>query len=107
MNSVALPVPVQREILVELNRLHARVLRRMPLVQAMVAMAVVYSNHAYVPMPTLLQWAAATMAVELLRAWVAARVLAAPDDPDPRRTLAVFVLLAACSGLAVGALWRG
>ena len=95
-------LPGEREILDELNRLHARVLRRMPLVHLLVAAAVSYSNYRHVPGELLAGWSAAMLLVELLRSFVAGRVLRTTADPDPRRTHTLFVVLAGLSGLVVG-----
>ena len=56
-----------REVLIELVSLHARILRRMPLVQSLLAFSVALFVLPYVPLPAFTAWCALPIGVELLR----------------------------------------
>ncbi len=86
----------------ELVTLHARVLRRMPLVQLLVVVGLALALLPEVPRPLFLGWGALTLAVEILRAGSGAWVLRRIEVQEPSRTHLYFVALAALSGGAVG-----
>jgi signal transduction histidine kinase len=99
--SAAPPAP-DREILVELLLLHARVLRRMPWVEALLVLGMALFMYPYIPPPLFLGWGALTVGVEAARAWYATRILQRAATLDPRRTHWTFMLLALAAGGAVG-----
>ena len=90
------------EKLVELLRLHAQALLRMPWVQALLIAGIGLFVHGYVALRQFVAWGIATVVVELLRAQAARAVLRRGDAIDPRGVHHLFVLLAALSGGAVG-----
>ncbi len=100
-DSAAPPTP-DREILVELLSLHARVLRRMPWVEALLVIAMSFFMYPYIPAPMFWGWGALTVGVETARAQYAARVLSRASTIDPKRTHLNFMLLATAAGGAVG-----
>lgn len=91
-----------REVLIELVSLHARILRRMPLVQSLLAFSVALFVLPYVPLPAFTAWCALTIGVELLRARYAASILRHATEINPRRVHATFVAWALAAGGAVG-----
>ena len=99
--ATALPPP-DREILIELLGLHARVLRRMPWVETLLVLGMALFMYPYIPPGLFLGWGALTVGVEALRAWYARRVLRRASSIDPRRTHQIFMLLAIAAGGAVG-----
>ena len=90
------------EILIELLGLHARVLRRMPWVEALLVLGMALFMYPYIPIRLFLSWGALTVGVEALRAWYASRVLRQGSAIDPRRTHRTFLFLAIAAGGAVG-----
>lgn len=99
--ATALPPP-DREILIELLGLHARVLRRMPWVEALLVLGMALFMYPYIPLNLYLSWGALTVGVEMGRAWYAGSVLRRASSIDPRRTHQTFMLLATAAGGAVG-----
>ena len=97
----ALPPP-DREILIELLGLHARVLRRMPWVEALLVVGMTLFMYPYISADLYLSWGALTVGVETGRAWYARSVLRRASSIDPRRTHQTFMLLAIAAGGAVG-----
>ena len=97
----ALPAP-DREILIELLGLHARVLRRMPWVEALLVLGMGLFMYPYIPTSMFLSWGVLTVGVETARAHYASRVLSRTSNIDPRRTHLAFMLLAVAAGGAVG-----
>jgi len=95
-------VSASREIHIELIRLHARAMRRMPWVQALVVLGVIALVRAHVPVREWLGWGIATMCVEGLRAFHAAGLLRQGDRLNPIRAHVQCVVLAAVAGLALG-----
>ena len=95
------PAAPDREILVELLGLHARVLRRMPWVEALLVVGMGLFMYPYIPAPLFLTWGALTVGVETARAQYAARVLSRAATIDPRRTHFNFMLLAVAAGPAL------
>jgi signal transduction histidine kinase len=89
-------------MLVELVALHARALLRMPWVQSTLVLGIGLFVYSHVAPPIFLTWSALTIGMEILRARYAAAVLTRGVDSDPKRTHAVFVILAALSGAAIG-----
>jgi signal transduction histidine kinase/ActR/RegA family two-component response regulator len=90
------------ERLIELVRLHAQALLRMPWVQALLVVGIGLFAHSYVVPWQFIAWGIATVAVELLRAQAARAALKRGDAIDPRRAHRLFVALAALSGGAIG-----
>ena len=91
-----------REVLVELVGLHARILRRMPWVQTLLAFGVSLFLLPHIRWTLFLLWCAASIGVEVLRARYAARVLRRSATIDPRLAHRMFVLLALAAGGIVG-----
>ncbi len=90
------------EKLVELLRLHAQALLRMPWVQALLIVGIGFFVHRYVAQHQFIAWGVATVIVELVRAQAARALLQRGDAFDPRRMHHLFVALAALSGGAIG-----
>jgi signal transduction histidine kinase/ActR/RegA family two-component response regulator len=90
------------EKLIELVRLHAQALLRMPWVQALLIVGIGLFVHGYVAPRQFIAWGIMTIGVELLRAQAARIVLKRGDVANPRRTHRLFVVLAALSGGAIG-----
>lgn len=90
------------EKLIELVRLHAQALLRMPWVQALLVVGIGLFVHGYIAQGLFIAWGITTIAVELLRAQAARIVLRRGDVVNPRRVHRLFVLLAALSGGAIG-----
>ena len=67
--------PPDREILIELLGLHARVLRRMPWVETALVLAMALFMYPYIPAKLFLGWGALTIGVETARARYATNVL--------------------------------
>ena len=99
--TTALPPP-DREILIELLGLHARVLRRMPWVETLLVLGMALFMYPYIPTGLYLGWGALTIGVEAGRAWYARGVLRRASTIDPKRTHQTFLLLAIAAGGAVG-----
>jgi two-component system, sensor histidine kinase len=94
--------PPDREILVELLLLHARVLRRMPYVETLLVLGMALFMYPYIPTRIFLGWGCVTVGVEITRAWYATRLLNRPAAVNPRRTHLTFMLMALAAGGAVG-----
>jgi two-component system, sensor histidine kinase len=92
-----------REMLIELLRLHAQALRRMPWIQTCLVLGIALLMHAYIRPAVLLGWAVLTISVETLRAQYAKRVLKRGHDINPTRTHVTFAALAALAGAATAA----
>jgi signal transduction histidine kinase len=90
-----------RELLIELIRLHAQALLRMPWIQGGLVFALALLMHAYVRPAIFALWALLTVGMELLRAAYARRVLRRGQDLNPRRAHAGFVVVAALAGAAL------
>lgn len=90
------------DVLIELVRLHARALKRLPLAQLLVVLGLgaVVCRHA--PASMFLAWSMLTLAIECLRAVYAESVLRRDDHIAPRGVHHRFVALAAVAGSAVG-----
>jgi len=99
-----------RETHIELIRLHARAMRRMPWVQSLVVIGVIALVQAHVPLRAWLTWGVATICVEGLRALHAVGLLRQGDRLNPTRAHMQCVALASLAGLAIGGgavfLWR-
>jgi hypothetical protein len=94
--------PPDREILIELLWLHARVLRRMPWVETALVLAMALFMYPYIPAKLFLGWGVLTIGVEAARARYATHVLRRASTIDPGRTHLTFMLLAVAAGGAVG-----
>jgi two-component system, sensor histidine kinase len=90
------------EMLIELVGLHARALLRMPWVQSALVLGVALFIYAYIPPAIFLSWGVMTIGVEVIRARYASGVLRRAYTIDPKRTHAMFVMLAAASGAVIG-----
>ena len=95
-------LPPDREILIELLGLHARVLQRMPWVEALLVLGMAFFMYPFIPAPLFVEWGILTVGVETVRAIYATWVLRRASLIDPRRTHLTFMLLAVASGGAVG-----
>ena len=91
-----------REVLIELISLHARILRRMPWVQSLLAFGVALFALRSIPWTIFSVWCALSIGVECLRAHYATTVLRKSVDVDPAHVHFVFVLLAFAAGSAIG-----
>jgi signal transduction histidine kinase/ActR/RegA family two-component response regulator len=102
----SLYIPAQsaysREVLIELVSLHARILRRMPWLQALLAFGVGLFVLRHVPFSAFALWCAISIGVEFLRARYAAGVMRRSAEIDPGRVHTAFVLWALAAGSAVG-----
>lgn len=93
---------MRRDLVEELVVLHARLLRRMPYVQALVVGGLGIALLPQVPLAVFLAWGAATILMEMVRAVAASRVLRRRGHWDPVRIHRRFIALAAFSGVTVG-----
>jgi two-component system, sensor histidine kinase len=91
-----------REMLVEMCSLVARVLRRMPYIEFVLAAGIGLFVYRFVPPWLFIGWACLTVGVETERARYASGVLRRGDAIDPRRTHRVFVVHAGLAGFAAG-----
>jgi signal transduction histidine kinase/ActR/RegA family two-component response regulator len=96
------PLTPDREMLVEMCGLVARVLQRMPWIESVLAISIGLFIFRFVPLWLFLGWACLTVGVETMRARYATGVLRRGHDIDPQRTHRVFVIHAGLAGLAVG-----
>jgi signal transduction histidine kinase/ActR/RegA family two-component response regulator len=92
----------QREVLVEMLGLHARVLKRMPCFTTLLVLIAVLRMAHHVEPWLLTGWACLTIGVEVLRSRYAERVLHPTQDMDPARVHTDFVILALAAGGVVG-----
>ena len=92
----------EREVLTELNGLHARALQRMPIIlaAAMISMGLFMFTPALAWPFTL--WAVLVVAVETVRALYATAVLRRSEARDPRAVHHSMVALAGLAGATVG-----
>jgi two-component system, sensor histidine kinase len=90
-----------REMLIEVVALHAQAMLRMPWVQTCLVVGIGLFLFSYVDPAAFIFWGALTIGMEVLRARYAKGVLRRGQVADPRRTHAVFVALAASSGLSI------
>lgn len=90
------------EKLIELVRLHAQALLRMPWVQALLVVGIGLFVRGYVAPQRLIAWGIVTVGVELLRAQAARLVLKRGDAVKALGAHRLFVALAALSGGAIG-----
>jgi signal transduction histidine kinase len=95
----AAPAP-EPELLIELVRLHAQALLRMPWIQTGLVLGLALLIHAYVSAARFAGWAVLTVGMEVLRALYAQRVLRRGQELRPRRAHLAFALLATLAGLA-------
>ncbi len=86
----------------ELVVLHARVLRRMPVVQLLVVVGLGIVLRSQIPLLPFLAWGVATLLVETLRAAVAARILDRIGQWNPAKVHRLFIALAGISGGTIG-----
>jgi signal transduction histidine kinase len=91
-----------REMLIENCSLVARVLRRMPWIEAVLVVSMGLFMYRFVPPWLFIGWACLTVGVEAIRANYATGVLRRGHAIDPRRTHQVFVVHAGFAGAAVG-----
>lgn len=93
---------MDREMLIEMVSLHARVLQRMPYIQALLVLGMSLFMARHVELWLLAGWGVLTVSMEALRCRYAVRVLRRGKAIDPVRAHAHFVLLALGAGGAVG-----
>ena len=86
----------------ELLRLHARILQRLPLIEALLVGGVALIVLPRVRLGIFLGWAGATLAIEALRAGMATRLLRRADAIDVPREHSRFAAAALVAGLANG-----
>lgn len=91
-----------REVLIELVSLHARIMRRMPWVQSVLAFSVGLFVLGHVPYIAFFTWCVLSIGMECLRARYAARVLRRAGGIDPKQVHQAFVLWALAAGAVVG-----
>jgi signal transduction histidine kinase/ActR/RegA family two-component response regulator len=91
-----------REVLIELVSLHARILRRMPWVQSLLALSVGLLVLGHVPLIPFTGWCVLSIGVESMRAHYATRILRHASKIDPKSVHRTFVLWALAAGTAVG-----
>ncbi len=91
-----------REVLVELISLHARILKRMPVVQALLAFGIGLFVVPHVTLLVFASWCALSIGIEATRATYAAYVLRRAGSVDPARAHRYFVSLAFAAGLVAG-----
>ncbi len=96
------PAAYGHEVQVELVRLHARIIRRMPWVQTVLALCVGAIVLPAVPVSGYVVWCVVSIGVESLRARFATHVLRAHEIIDSTRAHRAFVAWALCAGAAVG-----
>lgn len=92
----------EREMLIEMCDLVARVLQRMPWIEATLVISIALFMYRFVPPTLFVTWAVLTVGVEAVRARYATGVLRRGDAIDPQRTHRVFVIHAAVAGATVG-----
>jgi signal transduction histidine kinase len=90
-----------RELLIELVRLHAQALLRMPWIQTALVIGLALLMRGYVRPAIFALWAGLTVGMELLRAEYARRVLRRGHAINPRRAHVIFAVLAALAGAAL------
>jgi len=91
-----------REVQIELVRLHARIIRRMPWVQSILAACIGVIVLRYVPLAAFAIWCGVSIGIESLRAEYAERLLRKAAPVDSKRAHRAFVLWALAAGAAVG-----
>ena len=92
----------EREVLTELNALHAQALQRLPVIMAVVMTSIrllVFKRQLAWPFTV---WAVLVVGVEGVRALYATAVLRRPDAPDPRHVHQRMVVMAGLAGATVG-----
>ena len=99
MNAARPNIAPDREVLTELNALHARALQRMPWVQAVVMLALGFVVWSPALARVFIVWTALTLAIEGIRARYASYVQQHGEALDPRRAHRRFIALAALAGL--------
>jgi signal transduction histidine kinase len=93
---------LEHEVLCELIRLHARVLKRMPWVQTLLVIGVVILLFSSTPKGILLGWSLSTISLECLRALYAVRLLKLDTILNPRAIHRRLILLAAVVAASIG-----
>jgi signal transduction histidine kinase len=97
-------MPQNREVMTELVVMHARIIRFLPLLDALILSAAVYDLHFFVPRRTLALWFCITMIMEGLRGTYSAIIFRRRKTIDPYLAHKWFVVLAGFSGLSLGLL---
>ncbi|MBS3962983.1 MAG: response regulator [Methylomonas sp.] len=93
---------LRRAVVLELIRLHAGMLLRLPWVLLFMACGIGWLIHAHVVVSSWVAWAGGTVAAECLRAAYAKRVLQHIHRLDPDKVHSRLTWLAACAGGMVG-----
>ena len=91
-----------REMLIEMCGLVARVLQRMPWIESVLVLGIALFIYQFVPAWRLAGWACVTVGIDVARARYATGVLRRGVAIDPKRTHRNFVLQAGASGTALG-----
>jgi hypothetical protein len=91
-----------REMLIEMCGLVARVLRRMPWIEAVLVLSMGLFIFRFVSAWLFIGWACLTVGVEAIRAHYASDVLRRGYEIDPLRTHNIFVLHAGFAGATIG-----
>lgn len=95
-------VRLECEVLCELIRLHARVLKRMPWVQTLLVIGVVLLLFRSTPHWILLGWGLLTVSLECLRALYALKLLKSRTMMNPQAVHKRLIFLAACVAASIG-----
>lgn len=93
---------LEYEVLCELIRLHAQVLRRMPWVQTLLVIGVVLLLFHSTSPGILLGWSLLTISLECLRALYALKLLKLRTMTNPQAIHRRLILLAACVAASIG-----
>jgi len=93
---------LEYEVLCELIRLHAQVLKRMPWVQTLLVIGVLLLLFQSIPYGILLGWSLLTISLECLRALYASKLLKLRTLSNPKAIHRRLILLAACTAASIG-----
>ncbi len=102
--SRGLGLPQNREVMTELIGMHARSIRLLPFLDAVILSAAAYDIHPFVPRASLALWFCIALGMESLRGLYAAMIFRRRAAIDPYRAHRWFVLLAGLCGLSLGLL---
>lgn len=92
----------EREVLSELVRLHAQVLKRMPLIQTLLVIGLAFMVLRSVPASVFFVWSLSTIGAECLRAFYAWKLLRQNQPFDPVRVHKQLIVLAGVVAATVG-----
>ncbi|MGH8539536.1 MAG: ATP-binding protein [Stenotrophobium sp.] len=94
----------KREVMAELMGMHARIIRLLPFLDALILCGIAYDVHPFVPRKTLILWLCAVMSMETVRGVYSAYIYRRRGRIDPYLTHACFIVLAGISGFSIGIL---